>query len=151
MPKVSKKRSSKKTSSKVNKKSKASKGSRKKRSTKDSVAIDTFQSWIDAQAKKRHGMGRESKPKEIGIPTDSMQEWLKRQPVVEKERPAEGKIPLGSMDEWLQKQVTAKLSVVEETPTEVSSQEIGGESRAEVGEEGNQAGGNQQVADPNPN
>ena len=137
MPKVTKK-SRKKSSTKAKRKLKTTKSSKKgsKRISKQTVVIDTYQSWINDQVKKGHLAKKEPKSKDVGIPADSMAEWLKRQPEIEKEIPPEVKLPMGSMDQWLQNQVTARLSMpeVEETSNVRESQgtEDGSQAQAET-------------------
>lgn len=111
MPKVRKNKLAKKHSPKTKGKHRASKTRpRNQKLSKGKNIVDTFQAWIDNQAKSRKHSSSEAISKPTKMPADSMSEWLARQEVVEKEVPPEVNFPLGSMDEWLQKQVSSRLS-----------------------------------------
>ena len=85
------------------------------------MVADTFQAWLENQAKRKHPDRRGGLAHATQMPTDSMQEWLGKQTVVEKESHEEVKIPLGSTDEWLDRQVAARMSIVEsERPTDAT-------------------------------
>ncbi|MDG6996319.1 MAG: hypothetical protein JRN52_10385 [Nitrososphaerota archaeon] len=120
MPKVSRRKPAKKRSSISKRKQVSPKSSRKVRRSPSKKAIsDTFDAWIDAQAKRSRPTKGEEKPSEAAkMPVDSMEEWLEKQQVVEKEVPAEGKLPMDSMEVWLEHQVSERQSKVTQEAAE---------------------------------
>lgn len=120
MPKVSRRKPAKNRSSISKKKQVSPKRGRKaRRSPSKKAIVDTFDAWIDAQAKRSKPSKGETKPSEAAkMPVDSMEEWLEKQQVVEKEVPVEGKLPMDSMEEWLEHQVSERQSKVTEEAAE---------------------------------
>ncbi len=93
---------------KGNKKGKS--GSEKNKSHKSFRAVDTYQAWLEKQRKRRKPAATERKPAEVRrMPVDTMEEWLRKQPVVEREK-KEVTPPISSTEEWLRKQVSSRLS-----------------------------------------
>ena len=80
----------------------------KRRTATRATIPDTYDTWL------AHQKGR-PKIEEEGasagkMPTDTMQEWLSKQTVKEKEETKELAPPLGTTEEWLRKQISERLS-----------------------------------------
>lgn len=99
MPKARKKATKKRSKPKPVKRKKSV-----RKAPKRKIVRDTFEAWIEVEAKKKH-LTREGKPEKAKqMPTDSMAEWLRKQPVVEQEAKEHLPAPLGSTEEWLRNQ-----------------------------------------------
>ncbi|MDG7000633.1 MAG: hypothetical protein JRN15_16175 [Nitrososphaerota archaeon] len=75
-----------------------------RKAPKRSTVRDTFEAWIENEAKKKHGSKEGKLEKAKQMPSDSMAEWLRKQPVVEQEPKEHLPAPLGSTEEWLRNQ-----------------------------------------------
>jgi hypothetical protein len=73
------------------------------------IGVGTFDAWINKEAKSGRLHARVRQNPEGAMPKNWMDEWLGRQPVVEKEEKKEVVVPIGTTEEWLMKQVSNKL------------------------------------------
>ena len=85
---------------------------------------DTFEVWIENEAKKKRGSKEGSLAKARQMPTDSMDEWLRKQPVVEQEPKEHLPAPLGSTEEWLRSQQFVEHEQQEHLQAPVGSIEL---------------------------
>src|SRR5487761_8066 len=74
-------------SSKAKKRAKATAKPVPKKSRKSHRSLDTYEMWLETQQKKRRTEVREVKASVM--PVDTMSEWLRKQPVVERQQRGE--------------------------------------------------------------
>jgi hypothetical protein len=79
-------------------------------SKKELGSIETFDIWLESQEKAW-------KPKKavrtaselLGMPKDTMEEWLGRQKAIERVKRPEITLPLGSHEVWIRQQVSNRI------------------------------------------
>lgn len=94
-------------SSKAKKKAKATPKPVPKKSRKSHRSLDTYEIWLETQQKKRRIEVREVKASVM--PADTMSEWLRKQPVVERQQRAGVTPTSDSMEDWLRRQVAERV------------------------------------------
>jgi hypothetical protein len=120
MPRVAKGKLQKKSTISKRKKSRVSSSHvRSKRSSYEGENVpDTFESWIERQAKLRKQPMEARLHESLKMPGDTMDEWLGKQTFVEVEKPSESKLPQDTTELWLQAQVSKRQSTNENVEDE---------------------------------
>jgi hypothetical protein len=115
MPRVVKRKLQKKSTISKRKKHRAgSIHARSKRSSSKGVSVpDTFESWIEKQAKSRKYPMEVRLHESLKMPRDTMDDWLGRQTFVEVEKRSESTLPQDTTELWLQAQVSKRQSLIE--------------------------------------
>jgi hypothetical protein len=99
---------------------------RSKRSSSKGVSVpDTFESWIEKQAKSRKYPMEVRLHESMKMPSDTMDDWLGRQTVVEVEKRSESTLPQDTTELWLQAQVSKRQSSIENDGGTIASSPSG--------------------------
>ena len=91
-------------------KSPSSKRAKNPRSSQETKLGKTRGAWASRKRKSNTAKEKGSTTLVREMPKDTMNEWLKKQRVIEKEVKPEITPPLDSTEEWLRKQVRERLS-----------------------------------------